>query len=131
MHFIFIRTQRCRIFAYTPSETLGTMWLQKILAWLGHSPNQDHPTKEVAALACSVSLIRAVNEKTGKPNAGEVEKDHWKRSQFEAGRYVISDAHFKIGKHIRSVPRLQNISIEDILLARGTSLSEVSYISCS
>ena len=78
------------------------MWL---LGWL----RPHHVTPELIAPECpldwSTSLVRAGHGKQSKL-AGSVDIRAWMKRQKRAGRFVISDSHFKIGKNLRSVPIL-------------------------
>ena len=75
----------------------------------------------------TVSCVKAANSRSLQTPTAD-EQATWRRRQLNAGRLVIRDSHFLIGKSIRSVPRLGDAS-ESTLMRRHPYLHNSHTVS--
>lgn len=89
------------------------MWILNSFASVFHAKSPPRHPESNRGLGWSVSFVRARSSDGDYGEAGHIDKKAWKQAQLDAGRIVISDAHFEIGQHIKSVPRLKDLTLEE------------------
>lgn len=89
------------------------MWILKSISSVFRGKSPPRYSESNSGLGYSVSFVRARTSEGNNGEAGHTDKKAWKQAQLDAGRMVISDAHFEIGQHLKSVPRLKDLTLEE------------------
>ena len=84
------------------------MWLARIVAFL--FPRPHPPRSPQSTVGWSVSFVRPVEGRRPRSKEPDGYRLEWRQAQLDADRFIVADSHFTVGKHIRSVPKLQDIA---------------------
>ena len=95
-----------------------SMWISKLFNHVFNRSPTESSQADLLPLQISTSVVRAIDGKKLALRSPEVDLREWKTAQLSSGRFIVSDSHFRLGKHTRSVPRLEDITLEGVLQRR-------------